>query len=189
MARLLRNLNTTLLLAVLLLAVVAYGFQGTAGSTGAFANLMLGYLHLLCGIVWLGLLFHFNFIAAPKALDPASARAVATSGAESLFWARHAALFALATGLVVAQLGGYLGDALLLRADSRVLGLGMWLAIAMALNLWLLVSPNQKKAAAAGADTPTGARAAAVAILFSRLNLLMALPMLYCMVAAAAAGA
>lgn len=184
LARLLRNLNTSLLLAVLLLLVVAYGFHGTIAGSPPFVDLALRYLHLLCGIMWMGFLLHFHFVQAPGALDPATARNVAGSSGETLFWARYAALFSIVTGVVVALPGGRLADALLLHSDARVPGLGMWLALAMAANLWLLVWPNQRKAQAAGAATPAGARAAAFTVLFSRLNLLMALPMLYCMLAA-----
>ncbi|MCG2841891.1 urate hydroxylase PuuD [Sandaracinobacter sp. RS1-74] len=187
MARLLGNLSTTLLLSVALLLVVAYGFHGPLFGDGVgYANGVFRYLHVLCGIMWIGLLYYFNFVQiptmprVPAEMKPGVSKYIAP---EALFWFRWAALFTVLTGLIVAMLSGYLVDALLLRSPFRLIGLGMWLALVMAFNVWFLIWPNQKKALGlVEADAETKARAATTAMLVSRTNTLLSLPMLYCMV-------
>lgn len=187
MARLLGNLSTTLLLSVALLLVVAYGFHGPLFGDGVgYANGVFRYLHVLCGIMWIGLLYYFNFVQiptmprVPAELKPGVSKYIAP---EALFWFRWAALFTVLTGLIVAMLSGYLVDALLLRSPFRLIGLGMWLALVMAFNVWFLIWPNQKKALGlVEADAQMKARAATTAMLVSRTNTLLSLPMLYCMV-------
>ena len=188
MAKLLGNLSTALLLSVALLLVVLFGFHGTLINEGGihFANGVFRFLHVLCGIMWVGLLYYFNFVQiptmpkVPAELKPGVSKYIAP---EALFWFRWAAAFTVLTGLIVAMLSGYLIDALLLRPGSRVIGLGMWLALIMAFNVWFVIWPNQKKALGlVEADADTKAKAATTAMLFSRTNTVLSLPMLYCMV-------
>ena len=188
MAKLLGNLSTALLLSVALLLVVLFGFHGTLINEGGshFANGVFRFLHVLCGIMWIGLLYYFNFVQiptmpkVPAELKPGVSKYIAP---EALFWFRWAAAFTVLTGLIVAMLSGYLIDALLLRPGSRVIGLGMWLALIMAFNVWFVIWPNQKKALGlVEADADTKAKAATTAMLFSRTNTVLSLPMLYCMV-------
>ncbi len=187
MAKLLGNLNYTLLLSTVLLLVVLFGYHGDLAAQGAhFANGIFRFLHVLCGIMWIGLLYYFNFVQiptmpkVPAELKPGVSKYIAP---EALFWFRWAALFTVITGLVVAMLSGYLVEALTLQPGSRVIGLGMWLALVMAFNVWFLIWPNQKKALGiVAADDATKAKAATTAMLFSRTNTLLSLPMLYCMV-------
>ena len=188
MAKLLGNLSTALLLSVALLLVVLFGFHGTLINEGGshFANGVFRFLHVLCGIMWVGLLYYFNFVQiptmpkVPAELKPGVSKYIAP---EALFWFRWAAAFTVLTGLIVAMLSGYLIDALLLRPGSRVIGLGMWLALIMAFNVWFVIWPNQKKALGiVEVDADTKAKAATTAMLFSRTNTVLSLPMLYCMV-------
>ena len=187
MGKLLGNLSTTLLLSVALLLVVAFGFHGALFSEGAaYANSVFRFLHVLCGIMWIGLLYYFNFVQiptmpkVPAELKPAVSKYIAP---EALFWFRWAAAFTVLTGLIVAMLSGYLHEALMLKAPYRLIGLGMWLALIMAFNVWFVIWPNQKKALGlVEADADTKAKAATTAMIFSRTNTLLSLPMLYCMV-------
>lgn len=188
MAKLLGNLGYAVLLGVALLLVVAFGFYGSLiGADGThFANGFFRFLHVLFGIMWIGLLYYFNFVQiptmpkVPAELKPGVSKYIAP---EALFWFRWSAAFTVLTGLIVAMLSGYLLDALALRPGGRVIGLGMWLALVMAFNVWFLIWPNQKKALGlVNADADTKAKAATTAMLFSRLNTVLSLPMLYCMV-------
>ena len=116
----------------------------------------------------------------PAELKPGVSKYIAP---EALFWFRWAAAFTVLTGLIVAMLSGYLIDALALRPGARVIGLGMWLALIMAFNVWFVIWPNQKKALGiVEADADTKAKAATTAMIFSRTNTVLSLPMLYCMV-------
>ena len=188
MAKLLGNLSYAVLLGAVLLLVVLFGFHGTlVGGEGThFANGIFRFLHVLCGIMWIGLLYYFNFVQiptmpkVPAELKPGVSKYIAP---EALFWFRWAAAFTVLTGLIVAMLSGYLIEALTLQPGSRVIGLGMWLALIMAFNVWFVIWPNQKKALGiVEADADTKAKAATTAMIFSRTNTVLSLPMLYCMV-------
>jgi uncharacterized membrane protein len=188
MAKLLGNLNYALLLGVALLVVVLFGFHGDqiTSNHAMWANGFMRFLHVLCGIMWIGLLYYFNFVQiptmprVPAELKPGVSKYIAPT---ALFWFRYAALFTVITGLVVAMLSGYLVEALTLQPGSRVIGLGMWLALIMAFNVWFVIWPNQKKALGlVDADADTKAKAATTAMIFSRTNTVLSLPMLYCMV-------
>lgn len=188
MAKLLGNLSYAILLGTALLLVVLFGFHGDLIAAGGshYANGFFRFLHVLCGVVWIGLLYYFNLVQiptmprVPAELKPGITQYIAP---EALFWFRYAALFTVVTGLIVAMLSGYLADALLLRRGFRVIGLGMWLALIMAANVWFVIWPNQKKALGlVEAEAGVKARAATTAMLVSRMNSVLSLPMLYCMV-------
>lgn len=188
MAKLLGNLNYALLLGVALLVVVLFGFHGdqVAANHAHWANGFMRFLHVLCGIMWIGLLYYFNFVQiptmpkVPAELKPGVSKYIAPT---ALFWFRWAAAFTVLTGLIVAMLSGYLVEALTLQPGTRVIGLGMWLALIMAFNVWFVIWPNQKKALGiVDADADTKAKAATTAMLFSRTNTVLSIPMLYCMV-------
>jgi uncharacterized membrane protein len=188
MAKLLGNLNNALLLGTALLLVVLFGFHGGLFSSDHlhWANGFFRFLHVLCGIMWIGLLYYFNFVQiptmpkVPAELKPGVSKYIAP---EALFWFRWAALFTVLTGLTVALLTGYLAPALTLQSPYRLIGLGMWLALIMAFNVWFIIWPNQKKALGiVEADADTKAKAATTAMIFSRTNTVLSLPMLYCMV-------
>lgn len=185
MARLLANLGITLGLGVLLLLVVMFGFHDV-GQDAAYANGFLRYLHVLSGIMWIGLLYYFNFVQIPAmASIPAEQKPAVTGhiAPAALFWFRYAALFTVITGLLVAMLSGYLVEALLLQSPWRMIGFGMWIALVMAFNVWFIIWPMQRKALGLVETTPdVKARAAATAMIVSRINIMLSLPMLYCMV-------
>jgi len=186
MAKLLGNLNYALLLGLALLIVVMFGFHLGTGVDATWTNAFFRYLHVLFGIMWIGLLYYFNFVQiptmpkVPAELKPAVSKYIAP---EALFWFRWAAAFTVLTGLIVSMLSGYMIEALTLQDPYRLIGLGMWLALIMAFNVWFVIWPNQKKALGiVEADADAKAKAATTAMLFSRTNTVLSIPMLYCMV-------
>ena len=157
-----------------------------------FWSFLFRYLHVLSGVMWIGLLWYFNFVQIPnmpKIPDeqkPAIGKVIAPA---ALFWFRWAALFTLVSGLALAWSRGFLLEALSLGAASgfvvpqhTFIGVGMWLAIIMFLNVWLFIWPNQKIALGmVEADDAAKAKAGRTAMLFSRTNTLLSLPMLVTM--------
>lgn len=148
-------------------------------------NYVLRWLHVFFGITWIGLLYYFNFVqiptmpAVPAELKPGVTKYIAP---KALFFFRWGAAFTVLTGLAVAYVTGYLHQAMVLDADYRLIGIGMWLALIMAFNVWFLIWPAQKKALGiVEADADTKAKAAKTAMIFSRTNTLLSIPMLYAM--------
>jgi uncharacterized membrane protein len=156
-----------------------------------FITFLFRWLHVLAGIMWIGLLWYFNFVQIPSMPNipddqkPAVSKFIAP---KALFWFRWGAVATLATGLILAHLNGYLHDAMTLNANNAkyfMIGIGMWLGIIMAFNVWAIIWPNQKKALGiVSVDASEKAAAAKKAMLFSRTNTLLSIPMLYCMVGA-----
>ncbi len=153
------------------------------------AEAVLRWLHVFFGILWIGLLYYFNFVqiptmpSVPAELKPGITRHIAPA---ALFWFRWSALVTVILGLLVAEMqqGGYVQRALTLSTGYRTIGIGMWLGLIMAANVWFVIWPNQKRALGiVAADDAVNARSASVAMMASRTNLILSLPMLYCMVA------
>jgi uncharacterized membrane protein len=189
MAKLLGNLWNAVGLGSLLALVVLFGFHG---DNPALVNGFFRFLHVLVGIMWIGLLYYFNFVQiptmpkVPAELKPGVSKYIAP---EALFWFRWAALVTVITGLIISMINGYMVEALTLQPGFRVIGLGMWLALIMAFNVWFVIWPNQKKALGiVEADADTKAKAATTAMIFSRTNTVLSLPMLWCMVSQGALG-
>jgi uncharacterized membrane protein len=147
-------------------------------------------LHVVSGVMWIGLLWYFNFVqipSMPKIPDdqkPAVSKVIAPT---ALFWFRWAALATVVTGLLLALINGYLMHALTFSGTgaARLIGIGMWLGLVMAANVWFVIWPNQQKALGlveASADEKKAA--ARIAMLTSRVNTMLSIPMLYFMVAA-----
>ncbi|ATY31763.1 urate hydroxylase PuuD [Sphingomonas psychrotolerans] len=148
-------------------------------------NGVFQWLHVFFGITWIGLLYYFNFVQIPTMpnipaeLKPGVSKFIAP---KALFFFRWAALLTVVTGLILAWLYNELEDALLLRESARLIGIGMWLALFMAANVWFVIWPNQKKALGlVEADDATKAKAGKTAMIASRLNVLLSLPMLLAM--------
>ena len=156
-----------------------------------FVTFLFRWLHVLAGIMWIGLLWYFNFVqipsmpSIPDEQKPAVSKFIAP---KALFWFRWGAVATLVTGLILAHLNGYLHDAMILNTNNAkyfMIGIGMWLGIIMAFNVWAIIWPNQKKALGIiSVDASEKAAAAKKAMLFSRTNTLLSIPMLYCMVGA-----
>ena len=176
-------------------AVVAVGFALMIALllwTGGASNsiVWMTFLHVIAGVMWIGLLYYFNFVqiptmpTVPAELKPGVSKYIAP---KALFWFRWAALATVLLGIGVASLpnkGGELMAGLTFKEGFRVIGIGMWLGFIMAANVWFIIWPNQKKALGiVDADADTKAKAASTAMMASRTNCLLSVPMLYCMVA------
>ena len=158
-----------------------------------FWSWLTRFAHIIVAIMWIGLLWYFNFVQIPnmpKIPDeqkPAIGKVIAPS---ALFYFRWAALLTVVSGLILATLEGYVHDAMLLSFNSGILkntaiGIGMWLGLIMAFNVWFVIWPNQKRALGiVECDPELKAKSARTAMLFSRTNTLLSLPMLLCMVGA-----
>lgn len=195
MAKLLTNFRTTILLsfALAVLMIIAFGRVSAGGFDISFWQAVLRWAHVGAGILWIGLLYYFNFVqirvmpAIPAELKPAVSKHIAP---EALFWFRWAALATVVFGVGVLFTRGhvYAVEVLslglaggLFESDKgfTLLGVGVWLAIIMFLNVWGLIWPNQKRALGiVVVDDDKKAKAARVAMLASRTNLLLSLPML-----------
>jgi len=186
MGMILENLYRALGLGLVLAALLIVGVHGgVAGADAAYMQAFFRYLHVFFGILWIGLLYYFNFVQiptmpkVPAELKPGVSKYIAP---EALFWFRWAAVGTVVTGLIVAYLNGYVHQALMLAEGHRLIGIGMWLALIMAANVWFIIWPNQKKALGiVEADADTKAKAARTAMLASRTNFALSLPMLYAM--------
>jgi len=181
MGKLLENLNMTLLVG----AIIAIGLMMGFHAETLTAAVVTRYLHVFFGILWIGLLYYFNFVqiptmpSIPAEMKPAIGKHIAPN---ALFYFRWAAAFTVLTGLTLAMLNGYVHEALLLKPGFQLIGIGMWMALIMAFNVWFIIWPNQKKALGmVEADDATKAKAARTAMLASRTNTLLSIPMLYAM--------
>jgi uncharacterized membrane protein len=193
MAKILGNFHLALLIGVLLLVAAMFGLHREA-MHGAYWAVFARYLHIFAGILWIGLLYYFNFVQiptmprVPAELKPAVSKYIAPA---ALFWFRWAAVATVVIGLILAELisPGYSMNALKLDDGNRTIGIGMWLGIVMALNVWLVIWPNQKRALGlVPADDARKASSASLAMMASRTNLILSIPMLYCMVMGAHVG-
>src|SRR5690242_20851836 len=179
-----RTITAGVVLLIVLLIIVAL-----AGGSIPLANhdwwaFLMRWLHVAAGVMWIGLLWYFNFVqtpSMPKIPDehkPAISKVIAPA---ALFWFRWSAMATIILGLILAGMNNYLGDALMLR---RPIGIGMWLGIIMWFNVWFLIWPNQKKILGiVAAEADAKAKAGRVAGMASRFNTMASIPMLYFMVA------
>jgi uncharacterized membrane protein len=193
MVSILQSLSKTVYasLAISIILFLGLFFGGDIAFDMLFWSWLFRYAHVISGIMWIGLLWYFNFVQIPNMAKipdeqkPAIGKVIAPA---ALFWFRWAALATIATGLLVATLNGYVHDALVLGIISgggknTAIGIGMWLGIIMAYNVWFVIWPNQKRALGlVEVDPETKAKSAKTAMLFSRTNTLLSLPMLLCMV-------
>jgi uncharacterized membrane protein len=147
------------------------------------------WLHIFAGIIWIGLLYYFNFVQAvalPKAKADNTAAGITKHVApQALLWFRWAALATWILGAYYLERSGVgLGNAFMLKGAAASIGIGAWLGTIMLFNVWVLIWPNQKKVLGlVQADDATKAKAARIAFLASRTNTMLSLPMLFFMVA------
>ena len=187
-----KTIHASLILAILLFFGLFFLNQGFAFDN-LFWSWLFRFTHVIVAIMWVGLLWYFNFVQIPNMAKipdeqkPAIGKVIAPA---ALFYFIWAAAFTVLSGLILAWLNGYLHDAMTLSVGSGVpkhtaIGVGMWLGIIMAFNVWFVIWPNQKRALGIVETNPeTKAKSAKTAMLFSRTNTLLSLPMLLTMVAA-----
>ena len=194
MTALLSNFRNTIILSVVLALVMVYAyFAAHQGTPNDFAIAVLRWLHVFFSILWIGLLYYFNFVQIrkmpeiPAELKPAVSKYIAP---EALFWFRWAALLTWVVGVFLAFHRGYLVEAFTLGATENfgnpghiLIGIGMWLATIMFFNVWAFIWPAQKIALGIkeGFDADAKAAAGKKAMIFSRINTLLSIPMLVTM--------
>ena len=177
----------------LILAVIVFLIRGHFTLLGdrVFWAFLVRYIHVFFGILWIGLLYYFNFVqipSMPKIPDeqkPAIGKVIAPA---ALFFFRWAAAGTVLFGLLTAGANGYLGAALSFQVPT--IGIGMWLALIMAFNVWFIIWPNQQRALNIDnkyPDLPQPEKdaSAKTAGMFSRINTMLSIPMLFAMVATA----
>ena len=160
------------------------------------------WLHILCGVMWIGLLWYFNFVGTPtmpkipEELRPALGKFITPA---ALFWFRWGAMGTIVFGIILAWMNGYLVQAFTLNlvvpagavatTSTLMIGIGMWFGTIMWFNVWFLIWPNQQKALNIDNRYPdlskeAKAASAKTAGMFSRINTMLSIPMLFCMAAA-----
>jgi len=197
MAALLSNFRNTMILSLVLAAIMLASFGKAHGFDESFWQAVFRWMHVVFGVLWIGLLYYFNFVqirvmpAIPAELKPAVSKYIAP---EALFWFRWAALMTVIAGFGIAGLhgstyfakvftfgfaGGYDSSQGSPDHGFTLMGIGVYLAIIMFLNVWGIIWPNQKIALGLKeADADAKARSARIAMLASRTNTLLSLPML-----------
>jgi uncharacterized membrane protein len=187
-----KTIHASLAIAIILFLGLFYQNDGFSFDR-IFWSWVARYVHVIVGIMWIGLLWYFNFVQIPnmgKIPDeqkPAIGKVIAPA---ALFYFRWAAALTVLSGLILAALNGYLHDSMTLSIGSGIpkhtaIGIGMWLGLIMAFNVWFVIWPNQKRALGIVECEPElKAKSARTAMLFSRTNTLLSLPMLLTMVAA-----
>ena len=182
-----KSVTAGVVLLVIILALVGSVTGTWIKGDHAWWSFAFRWLHVLSGVMWIGLLWYFNFVqipSMPKIPDeqkPAIGKVIAPT---ALFWFRWAALSTVVTGLIVISMNGYFVEAFALARPFTAIGIGMWLGLVMAFNVWFIIWPNQKKALGmVPVEADAKAKAARLAMLTSRFNTMLSVPMLYCMVA------
>src|SRR6478609_7916970 len=150
-----QSLGKTIIAGIVILIVIILAVNGLTGGGGARAGdhvwwtFVMRWLHVMAGVMWIGLLWYFNFVqmpSMPKIPDeqkPAIGKVIAP---EALFWFRWAALSTMVTGLILAGMNGYIGALLTFSRPYTAIAIGMWLGLIMGINVWAIIWPNQKKA-------------------------------------------
>jgi uncharacterized membrane protein len=196
MGAIFQSLGRTITAGVVLLIIFLIIFAAAGGSVPlgehSWWQFAMRWLHVTAGVMWIGLLWYFNFVqtpSMPKIPDeqkPAVSKVIAPT---ALFWFRWSAMATIILGVILAWMNGYLWQALSLQKPFTAIGLGAWLGVIMWFNVWFIIWPNQKKALGIVTVTPEEKAAAArLAMLTSRANTMLSIPMLYCMVAQQNAG-
>jgi uncharacterized membrane protein len=194
MAAILSSLRNTVIAGIILAFIMILIYAGSGEfDAAAFGAFFTRWLHVVSGVMWIGLLWYFNFVQIPNMPNipddqkPAIGKVIAPA---ALFWFRWAAMATIITGILVAIYNDYFMQALTIGlmdgvAKHTMIGLGMWMGTIMWFNVWFVIWPNQKIALGiVEADADAKAKAARTAMLFSRTNTLLSLPMLFAMVSA-----
>ncbi len=185
MGKILESLQNTVIAGFVLTIILIAAQSGWFADFGFDEAFYARYIHILSGVMWIGLLWYFNFVqiptmpSIPDELKPAVGKHIAP---KALFWFRWGAMFTLFSGVWLAVANGYAHDAFTFGEGYRLIGIGMWMAVIMWFNVWFIIWPNQKIALGIiEAEADAKPAAARKAMLFSRTNTLLSIPMLLCM--------
>ena len=175
------SIKGTIIGGVILSIIVIYAL---ASSPASIYYGILRAIHAIAGIAWIGLLYYFNFVQVPAlkaAVADGSAGGITKHVAPlALLWFRWAALATWLAG--AGLLGANFTDAFLLQNGYEAIGLGSWFGTIMLFNVWVLIWPNQQKVLGMkkATDEEKG-KARRVALLASRTNSLLSIPMILLM--------
>ena len=187
-----KTVHASLALTILLFLFLFYLNSGFSFDRSFWSGIAR-YTHAIVAIMWIGLLWYFNFVQIPnmdkipEEQKPAIGKIIAPA---AFFYFRWAAALTILSGLILALLNGYFQDAMTLSINSKIpkhtaIGIGMWLGIFMAFNVWFVIWPNQKRALGiVECDQDTKIKSAKIAMMFSRVNTIFSLPMLFSMISA-----
>jgi uncharacterized membrane protein len=177
------TISLSLILSTLFISLIIYlgDFQGII----IFWIWFLRLVHVIAGVIWVGLLFYFNFIQIPNMVKIPENQKSAISNIiapSALFWFRWSAMATIIFGIMLAYFQGYIVEAFTLSETHWVIGIGMYLGIIMFLNVWLIIWPNQKKVLGIiKVEENQKKLSSKRAFNFSRLNLVLSIPMLISM--------
>jgi uncharacterized membrane protein len=186
------SLERTLVAGVVVLIIIVALVAALSGDmihlNHSWATFFMRWLHIMSGVMWIGLLWYFNFVQTPMMpkIQPVESRSAINKfiAPSALFWFRWGAVATVVTGLLLAWMNGYVVEALLLKKPFYPIGIGMWMALIMAFNVWFLIWPNQKKILGIVPATEAEiAKARPIAAYASRFNTMFSIGMLYCMAA------
>ena len=187
----LKSITGTIVSGVVLSAIIMMIYSD--GSTNPLEWIV--WFHVLAGIAWIGLLYYFNFIQVPAvatALSEVEGGGPGAAGINkyiapaALLWFRWAALATWLSGAAILMHMGILGDAFMLKSGAAVIGIGAWMGTIMLFNVWVLIWPNQKKILGLDGqshDAEVIVKAKFVALMASRTNTLLSIPMILSMTA------
>jgi uncharacterized membrane protein len=190
----LKSVRAAILIGVVLAAIVMLIVVHPHG----FSELGFAvWLHILAGVMWIGLLWYFNVVQTPGLAVAASDKGGPGGAGISKYiaplalrWFRWAAVLTWFTGVWYLGRAGNLVNAITLGSGGQdyyglVIGIGGWLGTIMAFNVWVFIWPNQKKILGiVPATDDEKARARRIAALASRTNFMLSIPLLLCMGAA-----
>jgi uncharacterized membrane protein len=182
--------RNTVVAGIILLIVIILAIGATTGQMTRFdmawSTAAMVWLHVISGVMWIGLLWYLNFVQVPSMPSiPVENRGAITKviAPNVLFYFRYSALATVITGLLVAWMQHFIVEALTFQKGFIIIGTGMWMAIVMFLNVWLIIWPNQQKLLGLVPATDEQKAAAAKPALYaSRFNTMFSIGMLYCMV-------
>ncbi len=189
MTAILSSLRNTVISGFVLAAIIVVVMaQSGSFDSASFSLWLFRWIHVLVGIMWIGILWYFNFVQIPNMPNipdeqkPAIGKVIAPA---ALWYFRWGAMLTIISGIILAWANGYLVEAITLSEGSRAIGIGMYLGTIMFLNVWVVIWPNQQKALGIVEASPEEkAKSAKTAMLFSRTNTMLSIPMLVCMTVA-----
>lgn len=184
----LKSITGTIILGFIVAVVIALLIGGELSN--AVWSLAV-WLHVFFGIIWIGLLYYFNFVQVPAAAEagadsggPGPAAINKYIAPRALLWFRWGALLTWLSGATVLEVAGWgFVNAFTLQPGVEIIGIGAWLGTIMLFNVWVLIWPNQKKILGiVEATDEEKAKGKVVALMASRTNTFLSIPMIMCMV-------
>ena len=187
-----KTIHSSIALTILLFLLLFFLNGGFVFDTFFWSSLCR-FVHVIVAIMWIGLLWYFNFVQIPNMSKIPDDQKPALNNVitpATLFYFRWAAFFTIISGLILALMNDYLYDAMTLSIGSGIpkhtaVGIGMWLGLIMAFNVWFIIWPNQKRALGMiESETDLKEKSARIVLITSRINTLLSIPMLFTMVTA-----